>query len=132
MTTRDMWISHGLGMVGAAIGGALGVLGYNWMLDRGFYALILPGAGLGLGCCLLARHRSWPRGLICGLAGLALGLFTIWQRSIEPRPGFLEFLSRTTHFSAVTYLMLGLGTIFALWWGRDYQFRGGGRRIDGY
>ena len=40
--------------------------------------LMIPGAFLGLGCSLLARHPSIVRGVFCGIAALGLSLFTEW------------------------------------------------------
>jgi hypothetical protein len=48
-------------LVGAAAGGALGYLTFHWGLGQGFYAPMLPGASLGLGCYGLSRHPSRPR-----------------------------------------------------------------------
>src|SRR5947199_207594 len=78
MADRTRIISNVLGLIGAAAGGVFGHLLFWWIVRQGFYALILPGGMLGLGCGLLARHPSRARGVVCGVAGLALGLFTDW------------------------------------------------------
>ncbi len=62
-----------LGLIGAVIGGALGYYIFMWIVDQGFYGLMIPGALLGLGCSLLSQHRSHFRGVICAAAGLAAG-----------------------------------------------------------
>ena len=41
-----------------SIGGVLGFYTFGWLEDHGFYGLAIPGAFLGLGCGLLAQHRS--------------------------------------------------------------------------
>ena len=60
---KRLLISNLLGLVGAAIGGVLGFYTFGWLEDHGFYGLAIPGAFLGLGCGLLAQHRSRPRGI---------------------------------------------------------------------
>src|SRR5262249_40155099 len=72
-------LSNLLGLVGAAVGGAIGYFAFRWFCKQGFYAMVLPGGMLGLGCLILARHRSMARGIVCGVAAVALGLFTEWR-----------------------------------------------------
>jgi hypothetical protein len=109
-----------LGLVGAAIGGAVGYFAFFWILRYGFYAGVLPGALVGLGGGLLSRERSWLRGAILGLAGLALGLYAEWK--FAPFVADESFTFMLTHIlekSPVKLFMLGLGAFFAFWWGRD-------------
>ena len=40
-----------LTLCGAICGGALGYFAFGWMLNQGFYAMVLPGG--------LARVRGW-------------------------------------------------------------------------
>ncbi len=54
-------ISNLLGLAGAAVGGVLGFYIFGWMFERGWYGLMIPGAFLGLGCSMLARHPSLAR-----------------------------------------------------------------------
>lgn len=117
-------ISDLLGLIGAAIGGVLGYYTFGWLEYHGFYGLAIPGAFLGLGCGLLAQHRSRPRGIACGVAALALSLFTEWKHH-----WFLDddsFLFMVTHMkekSPVTWLMIGIATLVAYWVGQDAGFR---------
>ena len=77
-----------LSLVGAALGGILGHYAFGWILRQGFYAPMLPGACLGLGCGLLSRGKSITRGVLCLLAALALGLYTRWTHgALGPGPG---------------------------------------------
>ena len=43
-------VSNLLGLGGAVIGGVVGYAGFRFAWSRGFYAMILPGGLLGLGC----------------------------------------------------------------------------------
>ena len=76
---KRLLISHLLGLVGAAIGGVLGFYTFRWLSTTGFYGLAIPGSFLGLGCGLLAQHRSPLRGVFCAVAALVLSLFTEWK-----------------------------------------------------
>jgi hypothetical protein len=66
-------VSNFLGLVGAVLGGALGFFVTRFARDHGFYAMVVPGGFIGLGCGLLAQHRSPIRGLVCGVLALVLG-----------------------------------------------------------
>ena len=117
-------ISNLLGLIGAAAGGVLGFYTFKWLEDHGFYGLAIPGAFLGLGCGLLAQHRSWERGIVCAVAALGLSLFTEWKFHY-----FLDdesFTYMVAHLSAkgpVTLLMIAIGTLIAFWVGQDAGFR---------
>ena len=58
-----------LSLIGAVLGGFLGDIAFGWILEQGFYALALPGAGIGIGCSLLSRGPSLVRGILCGPGG---------------------------------------------------------------
>jgi len=104
------------------------ILGLIWALKRGFYALILPGALLGLGCNVLARHRSLGRGLGCAVAAFVLTLHADWRYEQFPDDGSFSFFATNFYrLDTVTLVMLGLGTLFAFWWGRDYHIWNAGR-----
>lgn len=118
-------LSNVLGLVGAAVGGALGFLLVGLLSRRGLYAVILPGALLGLGCNLLARHRSTARGLVCAVAGLILGVLAEWanwpfgaDRSLRYFVAHLHRLDR----GWAAYAMFALGAAFAYWWGSTAHF----------
>ena len=116
-------ISNLLGLVGAIVGGALGFYTFLWLLKQGYYGLIIPGAFLGLGCSLLARHRSTIRGIVCGVAAFALSQFADWYCTITDA-SFLDFVRDGKTLTPVTMLMTGVATIVALWIGGDAGFRG--------
>jgi hypothetical protein len=119
-----------LSAIGAVLGGALGYAAFFWIARQGFYALILPGALLGMGCGLLSQHRSSLRGVLCGLAAVALGLYTEWK--FEPfvadeRFGYL--LTHVFQLRGLTQIMIIVGGVLAFWMGKDSDFLGlgGGR-----
>jgi hypothetical protein len=113
-------------LVGAAAGGALGYLTFHWGLGQGFYALMLPGASLGLGCYGLSRHPSRPRGVTCGLTALALGLVSEWSASpFLVDGGLAYFLAHVHHLRAITLIMIAAGGVVAFLLGQDHYLPAG-------
>jgi hypothetical protein len=49
------------------------------MARQGFYALVLPGALVGIGAGMVLKERSVPLMVICGLMGLGFGIFSEWR-----------------------------------------------------
>lgn len=129
MAGKDLIVSIALGLIGAVAGGALGFFLFGWALRQGFYAMILPGGLLGIGCALLSWKPSVPRGIACGIAALGLGFFTEWwwYRPFGADRSLSYFLAHIGQLDAsgITYLMIGLGALIAVWIGKD----AGGRRI---
>ena len=110
------------GLVGAAVGGAIGYFGFFWIARQGFYALILPPALMGFTAGRCARRRSTPLAIICGVAGLALGLFTEWQFApFVADSSLLYFITHIHLLKPMTMLMLALGAFlsYSLALGRD-------------
>jgi hypothetical protein len=110
--------SNLLGLVGAIAGGALGFFIFRWLLNQGFYGLMIPGALLGLGCSLLARHNSIPRGVLCGIAAFGLALFTDWYFTFTD-DSFLDFVKQGKSLNGVKLLMTAIGALIAFWVGKD-------------
>ena len=71
---RANWL---LGLVGGAAGYGLF---FPLYFQVGLYGIVLPGAGIGLGCELLSRGKSNALGTVCGVSGEAsIGLFAEWR-----------------------------------------------------
>ena len=120
MTDRARIVSNMLGVVGAAVGGYVGYWLFFWIRRQDFYAMAVPGALLGLGCGLLARHSSKARGMVCGAAGVALGLYTEWKHApFQADDSFLYLLSHPQLLRPLTIAMIGLGAFLAYWLGKD-------------
>ena len=115
--------SNLLGLVGAALGGVAGFYVYRWILNQGLIGGMIPGAFLGLGCSLLARHPSVARGVVCGVAGLMLGLFTDWYTNVT-QDTFLEYLKDLKSINQVILLTIAIGTFIAFWLGKDAGLMG--------
>ncbi len=133
VTSRQI-TSNLLGLVGAVVGGVLGYYIFLWIVDQGFYGLMIPGALLGLGCGLLSQHISHIRGALCAVAAIFLGMYAEWHFRWFVADDSFSYL--VTHFYQKQYLtliMLVLGAFFAYWLGRDGGFgriSGGSRRAD--
>ena len=120
-----------LGLLGAAVGGALGYLAFFWIAGQGFYGLVLPGAALGFGCELLSGGKSYGLGIVCGLLALVLGLLTEWRFAPFVADGSLSyFLTHLGDLKAFTLMSLAAGGLFAFWFGRG-RARLLGRRRGG-
>ncbi len=122
VTTQQI-TSNLLGLIGAVAGAVLGYYTFQWIYDHGFYGMMIPGAFVGLGCGLLSQHPSQVRGVLCAVAGLALGLFTEWKfRPFLADKTLTYFLKNLAELTPVTLLMIAAGAFFAYWLGRDSGF----------
>jgi hypothetical protein len=80
------------------------------------YAMVAPGALLGMGAGLLVRDKSISRALICTVAALALGLFAEWRFRpfvADPRLGY--FLAHIHQLQPITMLMIAAGAGLGGW-----------------
>ncbi len=117
-------VSNILGLVGAIVGGALGVLVFRWIATRGFYAPIVPGGFVGLGSALLARHSSTARGIACAVLAVVAGVIAEWSAFPFIKDESLGyFLTHLNQLKTLTILLIGVGVVLAYWVGRD-QFLG--------
>ena len=106
------------GLVGAALGAAVGYYGFFWIARQGLYALILPGALLGLGCGALSGRRSMALGIVCGVLAVALGVYIEWRFApFVEDAGFGYFVAHLHELTPVTRIMIGLGGFLAFWFG---------------
>lgn len=104
-----------LSFCGALAGGILGYFAFFWIARQGFYALILPGALLGLGAGI-ATNRSVLLAVACCLAALALGLFTEWRFAPFVKDNsFSYFLMHASDLKPLTLLMIGVGGLIGFW-----------------
>lgn len=122
-----------LGIAGAIAGGVVGYFATAWILSQGFYALALPGALLGLGCGRFSGMRSPPLGIVCGVAGLALGLMTDWMlRPFIADDSLVYYLTHLSDLKPFTMMMIVLGGYFGWSFGRRGYGGGRPRRSSGH
>jgi hypothetical protein len=102
-------------LCGAVAGGIVGYFGFFWILNQGYYALILPGGLLGFGAGI-AKTRSILVAVSCGLAATALGLFTEWRSAPFINDGSLGyFIAHVHQLKPVTLVMILVGSLIAFW-----------------
>lgn len=129
----DIWPSAGgggasevsalvLGLIGATIGGVLGYLLFAWIVSQGFYAMILPGAALGLGFKLGARRHRASYGVVCAVLALMLGIFAEWRHFPFVADGsFGYFVTHLQQLKPMTWIMIAIGCVFAFSIGQGRQ-----------
>lgn len=116
----DVRISNWLrGILGAIVGAAIGYAVFFFMAKQGLYAMVIPGALLGLGCGFLSGMSSIGLGTLCGLSAILLGLCIEWQFApFIKDDSFGYFMSHLHDLRSMTLIMIALGGIFGFWFGR--------------
>jgi hypothetical protein len=116
---RANWL---LGLIGAAIGGAIGYFAFDLLTREGFYGLILPGAAMGLGCGAFSEGRSKRLGVVCGVLATLLGLFTEWRFfPFIPDGSLWYFVSHLHELRTTTLVSIAVGGLFGFWFGRGRE-----------
>lgn len=99
----------------ACVGGLLGYLGFVLLLDRGFYALVLPGGLLGLAAGI-PRSRSLLVPSLCGILAIVAGLLAEYRFAPFVADGSLGyFLSHANYLRPMTLLLIGLGGVIGFY-----------------
>jgi hypothetical protein len=99
----------------AIAGGLLGYFAFQWVLSQGFYGLVLPGGLLGLGAGSAKNRWLWLA-IVCGIAALALGLFTEWHFfPFKADASLGYFLLHVYQLQGWTLVMLALGGAIGFW-----------------
>jgi len=102
-------------LAGAVIGGLLGHFIFAWIVGQGLYALILPGAAVGLGAGIF-KNKSKAVAVLCGLLALALGLFTEWRFFPFAKDDSLGyFLFHIHELKPITLIMIAVGALIGFW-----------------
>lgn len=102
-------------IAGAVIGGVLGYFAFFWIADQGFYGLVLPGGLLGTGAGFGKPRSNWLAAG-CGVAALALGLFTEWKFApFVKNESLAYFLLHFYELKPITLLMIAAGGAAGFW-----------------
>jgi hypothetical protein len=123
-TPQHAWLPNHVGVMlrgvlGGTVGGAVGFLIFQWLARRGLYGMMIPGAMIGLGAGLAARGRSLSLGVLCAVAATALAVIAEWMIFPFVKDKSLSFFLAHLHeLSASTLIMMGLGALFAFWFGQ--------------
>jgi len=121
MTAQINVVKWLLGLAGAVAGGIAGFFIFYGLCTLGRYALVVPGAVLGLAAGALLKGRMPLFGVLCALLALLLGFFCHWWMRIPSdgeEPGFFYLLTHANHISAVFLVMIALGALCAFWFGQ--------------
>lgn len=107
--------NHLLVLVAAIAGGVVGHFATVWVAQQGFYAMILPGALVGLAAGFF-RSRSVAVAVACGLLGLSAGFLTEWRAFPFNADGTLPyFLKHIGDLRPLTLIMIAAGGVIAFW-----------------
>ncbi len=112
---RPMAIDIAISVAGGAAGAVIGYLIFWWLTGHGILAPALPGALLGLGAAYWSRHRSMNRGIACGVAAVAVGLFSYWLRTSYPLSVFVGNLDK---LPKRVWVFVIFGAVMAYWFGQ--------------
>jgi hypothetical protein len=115
-------ISTALGVIGGIAGGISGFVLFGWLLDQNLRAWVLPGAAIGLGCGLLSRHASVPRGVVCGVAAIILGLYTEWHFSLQAEASFVQFALHSYRLPKIMLVLIAIGAALSYYLGKEAGF----------
>jgi len=99
----------------ACVGGLLGYLAFVQLLDKGYYALVLPGGLLGLAAGI-PRSRSRIVPVLCALLAIWAGLLAEHRFApfvADPSLGF--FLTHVSDLKPMTKLLISLGGLIGFW-----------------
>ncbi len=124
---RKLLIEFVPGLIGGAVGAALGYLAVAYLLrNSGFWVPILPGAFAGIACGQLSAVGSKRRGVANGLIGLAAAIFAQWRLFSPPFEFDGSLPAYCRHLLELPPLTLGLmvlNGLLAFWWGREERIR---------
>jgi hypothetical protein len=98
-----------------ALGGLLGYLGFVLLLERGFYALVLPGGLFGLSAGIV-KTRGVFVACLSTIMAIVAGL--IAEHRFAPftaDASLLYFLLHAASLRPVTLAIVGLGGLIGFW-----------------
>ena len=104
-----------LAVLAAAIGGLLGYFGFLWIARQGFYAIMLPGALVGISAGMF-KSNSTAVCVLCGWLALGFGIFSEWRFAPFLKDDSLSyFLAHLHQLRPITLLMIGVGVLIGFW-----------------
>ena len=107
--------------IGAIAGAIVGYFVFAGLLKLGIYAMVLPGALVGLCSGMLLRGESLAMGIACAASALGLSLFCEWHFFPFADNNSLGFFLANVHqlkFATLALMALGVGLAFYFGRGR--------------
>ena len=93
----------------------LGYFAFSWLATQGYYALALPGGLLGLGAGI-GKNRSIWVAIVCGVAAMALGLYTEWRYApFIADDSIWYFFAHSYQLKPITLIMILVGSLMGFW-----------------
>jgi hypothetical protein len=110
---------HWMAATGAAVGGVIGCIAFFVLLRHAsIYALVLPGALIGLGRALGAKQVNVPLGIVCGLGALVAAIALDWRVTTAAENETIINHVLTLHQRPMkTTASIAAGTLLAVWFG---------------
>ena len=106
-------------IAGTIAGAVLGYLGFLLMVKTGFYAMVIPGAMIGLGCGAQSGARSLALGIMAAVVTICLSVFIEWKFfPFIADDSFSYFLAHLNELKVQTKLLIVAGTFAGFWFGR--------------
>ena len=111
-----------VGLAGGVGGGVLGHFLFKWIAGQGFYAIVLPGALVGIGCGTLSGRKSTGLGIVCAILGLGAGILSEWRFAPFAKDESLAyFLTHIHKNSSLTLVLIAIGAVCAFYFGRGRE-----------
>jgi uncharacterized membrane protein YsdA (DUF1294 family) len=108
------------GLLGGVVGAIAGIWLFEWAIGQGYYALVVPGAMVGLGCGLAATDDSNLRGVFNAALAFGTGILAEWRsRPFKADDSLAYFVTHLGQLQQLTWVMLIVGTVVGFWWGRE-------------
>ena len=107
--------SNALTLLCACLGAYVGYLGFVYLAEQGFYALVLPGGLLGLAAGI-PRSRSIVVPILCGVIAIVAGLLS--EHRFAPfiaDPSLSYFVAHATNLQPFTLILIALGGVIGFW-----------------
>jgi hypothetical protein len=120
----SLWPAILRGIAGGASGGALGYFVFDWALTQGYYALVLPGSLVGLGCGLASGRKVLALGILSAVGAFAVGVLADWNSLANPSPtilGHLATLLQSNRQMAALLILVSVALSFYFGIGRNRQ-----------